>query len=681
MSDDLRTVLTLGTSESDSDSLRLTLQRAFQGSFEGAVWQEKFQNAQLYSKFHKTGDNLAIRLENSLNLFKNSLNSFQWPKSDPLFRGRLVVGDEELDKYARADVTKEGEAVRYYKFFSRGLNAEADTNLSAGTYKFEMGLGSDSKEFSIEVKPDWTNGDLIDAVADAINGSTMQVQAEKVFQLSSKLRVPDLNAQGTSLLLAVNASSADQDLALAETQGHLLDEFDFAAVGVPTEPATLDTYLLSAGREGKPSLFYSDTFNPNDPNTLNLGTHSIDWSMGDASGTFEFSVEEDDTWGDVLNKVADAAGGSQSMFSAEVVSNRMLSNKITDEQLYMDGVQLKFEAVNPKLGERLSIGGGVHVGDGTFTVNNDFGTRYIQVSEDQYDAIVTGAPVTLFTDGTLPTGLSADTTYYAIKTDTNTLLQLAISKTNAEAGTAITLTGDGSGTQSMTFTTEYPLTALGLGSTAQPGSDTQVTTNGRTYERAAGPIVLDQGRVQVEIEDSFAQTIPVSVVEPLQEMQNRLSDVITSYNDLRTLLVRNMDLLREDTDKSWRDPVTDNESALKSIGLREAGAEKTLWFDHDDFYASLGSDPDRTKSLLLDGDEGLLTRWMDETRAALDAGTSGLIISPESLTDPLYGKPSPRTELELEKSNQLLDLYPDGNERIESMLDAGLNSGLVSKKG
>ncbi|WP_147822322.1 hypothetical protein [Salidesulfovibrio onnuriiensis] len=681
MSDDLKTVLTLGTADNESASLHFTLQRALQGSFEGSVWQDKFQNAQLYSKFHKTGESLAIRLENTLNLFKNSLESFQWPKSDPLFKGRLVVGGDDFEKYVSADVSKEGEAVRYYKFFSRGLDAEADADLTEGEYKFEVALGDDSEEFSIDVEADWTKGDLIDAVAEAINGSTLQVQAERVFQLSPGLRVPDLNAEGTSLLLAVNAGSAEQDLSLSDTQGHLLNEFDFSAVNVPTEPADLDTYLLSGGRAGKASLFYSDTFDPNAAVTLNAGVHSIDWSMGEQSGTFTFSVDPDDTWEDLLNKVADAAGGSQSMFSAEVVSNRMLSDQVQDQLLYMDGVQLRFEALDPKLGERLSITGGVHVGDGSFTVNDDLGVRYLEVSEEQYDAIVTGAQVTLSTDGTLPTGLAEDTTYYAIKSDTGRLIQLATSKTDAEAGTAIALTDDGSGDHSVTFTTEYPLTALGLGATAQPGSDTEVSTGGRIYERAAGAIVLDQGRLQVEIEENFSETIPLSVVEPLQEMQDRLSDVITSYNDLRSLLVKNLDILREETDALWRDPVTDNATDLQSIGLRETGLEKTLWFSHDAFYESLGADPERTQSLLLDEEDGLLTRWLDETQSVLDAGTSSLLINEASITDPIYGKPTPRTELELEKSNQLLDLFDQSESNLESLLDAGLNSGLVSKKG
>jgi hypothetical protein len=50
--------------------------------------------------------------------------------------------------------------------------------------------------------------------------------------------------------------------------------------------------------------------------------------------------------------------------------------------------------------------------------------------------------------GTLPTGLAAATTYYAIRVDANTI-KLATSAANASGGTAISLTGAGSGTSTI----------------------------------------------------------------------------------------------------------------------------------------------------------------------------------------------------------------------------------------
>lgn len=53
--------------------------------------------------------------------------------------------------------------------------------------------------------------------------------------------------------------------------------------------------------------------------------------------------------------------------------------------------------------------------------------------------------------GALPTGLSASTDYYVIKVSSTTF-KLATSLANAQAGTAINITADGSGTQTVTPT-------------------------------------------------------------------------------------------------------------------------------------------------------------------------------------------------------------------------------------
>lgn len=64
---------------------------------------------------------------------------------------------------------------------------------------------------------------------------------------------------------------------------------------------------------------------------------------------------------------------------------------------------------------------------------------------------VTGLKGQLTTTGTLPTGLATSTDYYIIKVDANSV-KFASSLANAQAGTAINLTGDGSGTHTFTAT-------------------------------------------------------------------------------------------------------------------------------------------------------------------------------------------------------------------------------------
>lgn len=63
----------------------------------------------------------------------------------------------------------------------------------------------------------------------------------------------------------------------------------------------------------------------------------------------------------------------------------------------------------------------------------------------------TGQRVYLTTTGSLPTGLSVNTVYYAIRIDANTL-NLATSQANALAGTAINTSGSQSGTHTLNVT-------------------------------------------------------------------------------------------------------------------------------------------------------------------------------------------------------------------------------------
>lgn len=82
--------------------------------------------------------------------------------------------------------------------------------------------------------------------------------------------------------------------------------------------------------------------------------------------------------------------------------------------------------------------------------------------------LLTGDAVYLTTTGALPTGLSANTIYYAVKIDANTF-NLATSRANAYAGTKINT----SGTQSGTHTINACPYGLGDGSTTFNIPDTR----------------------------------------------------------------------------------------------------------------------------------------------------------------------------------------------------------------
>lgn len=73
-------------------------------------------------------------------------------------------------------------------------------------------------------------------------------------------------------------------------------------------------------------------------------------------------------------------------------------------------------------------------------------SNYITISNH---GLVTGQPVQLTTTGTLPTGLSLATTYYVIRISASTF-RFATTAWNAFQGTAVTMSGAGSGTNTVT---------------------------------------------------------------------------------------------------------------------------------------------------------------------------------------------------------------------------------------
>lgn len=101
--------------------------------------------------------------------------------------------------------------------------------------------------------------------------------------------------------------------------------------------------------------------------------------------------------------------------------------------------------------------GRVLVGAGTGSVVATFASRASNVitvtglTDKANNEFQTGQAVFYATTGTVITGLSDDTTYYVVRV-TNTSFSLATSLANAQNGTVITLSGDGTGTQTFTVT-------------------------------------------------------------------------------------------------------------------------------------------------------------------------------------------------------------------------------------
>lgn len=104
----------------------------------------------------------------------------------------------------------------------------------------------------------------------------------------------------------------------------------------------------------------------------------------------------------------------------------------------------------PDMRGRTAVGVGSNTWSFSFA-SSDVNTGTDQIAVTANSELITGRTVVLTTTGTLPTGLALATTYYIIVVD-STHIKLATSLANAVAGTAIDITGAGSGTHTATHT-------------------------------------------------------------------------------------------------------------------------------------------------------------------------------------------------------------------------------------
>lgn len=567
--------------------------------FPDSYWADRFDRAALKNRYELTGPSIAMDVQARVRTLSETLASFRWPSDGfGLSDARLIVEDPELEGRLSSNVTPAEDVQRYYRYYSRGFSGEARTSLDAGVYKFDMSLGSSRKSLEVEITSDMDNDSMLEAVRDAVNSSTLPVQARVVRQNAPGANLDDLLGTGSALAFSVNTAyvvteenrgDSTQDLDAAnllsfnDTDGHLLSHLKLYATKKPIGSAKEARYDLSGIHAGSPTQYLSRAFDLNAETSISAGSYSIGYSIGAESGTIDFGVEDGDTWQTVLNRLNNAAGATSSKVSAELVDARLVSPVYTGEGYYLiDGKAVSITANNPKLGEKLVLEPGSGLED------------------------------------------------------------------------------------------------LGLNVTARPGTDSVMVINGRTETRAPGEFAMDRGRVTVNLEEDFGDTLPLRVVSAVQEME-KVGQVSDAYNDLRESILPSEDLFREGFADLWRDPVEDNLVDLEWMGMREAEEDRLIWFDSDKFYDALIADPDKVQEVLQNEQEGVFTRWQEVNDRVVENGVSSYLIQESSLA-PLLPEPSPRTEIELEKKRELLDTFEDSfNFDLDDPADE--TGRLVSAKG
>ncbi len=568
--------------------------------FPESYWEDRFARAQLTHRYEQSGSSIAMDVQSKVRSLSERLSSFRWPSDGFGLRdARLVVNDPGLDGKISASITHKDDVQRYYRYYSRGFSGEAESGVDPGIYKFDVSLGSTKKNLEVEITGDMDNDAMLEAVRDAVNSSSLPVQARVVKQSSPGLNLDDLLGTGSALAFSVNTAyvvaaenrgdsteniDAANQLSFSDTSGHLLAHLKLYSTDKPIGTAREARYDLSGTVAGSATQYLSKGFDVNADTSISAGSYSIGYSIGAESGTMDFFVEDGDSWQTVLNRIGNSAAGTSSKVTAELVDAKLVSPVYSGDDYYLiDGKAVSISAVNPKIGERLVL-------------------------------------------------------------------------------------DPGSG-----------LDALGLNVTASPGTDSVMVVNGTTETRAPGEFALDRGRVVVDLTENFGDTLPLTVVSAVEEMEKNVGLVTDAYNDLRKTILPSEDLFREGFADLWRNPVEENLADLEWMGMREAEEDNVIWFDSDKFYDALIADPDRVKTFLEDEDEGLFTRWQEVNNQVIENGVSSYLIQESSLP-PLLPEPSPRTEIELDKKRELVDTFES---TFNFDLDDPTNETgrLVSRKG
>ncbi|MBU1228942.1 MAG: hypothetical protein KKA55_13955 [Proteobacteria bacterium] len=584
------TLRTEGRSEGVSSSARVT---------------EHYQQASAGARSRRLGGSLAGLLDTALRRLDEAASSFAWPTAGFPFasQSRLAVRPPARAEDISASLPEAGGYLQEDKFLSRGFAASAPTSLEAGAYAMTLGLGADAQRLTVNVESGWTNAQVLEAVASAVNGSSLQVDAQVRSQTGSNILGPGVIPTGSFLALSVNRSRADQTPSLTDVSGHLAASLGLSGTAMPLGPAEAGTRQLTGLSVARPTLFRSSGLDPEAPTTLAPGTYTVAYAIGPDSGSvlsgdLAITISAGDTWGEVLSNMASVFGSASAAMTAQLVPARRVWDSATDERhAVVAATGLEVRLRDPKPGWRLSLSGG-DLGGGSGNI----------------------------------------------------------------------------------------LSALGLDHTAQPGSDGRMVVDGRDRVRTPGTFSADQGRVVLEQSGTFGAMLPVSVLEPLDRLSQGLSDVVTAYNGLRDVLTKNSDLLRSGLAQDWRKPVEDRAGDLGGLGLAESGRDKLLWLQTGGFVQALVDNPERVRRVLLgegSGQEGFLPALAGKAQDMLAAGAESLLL-PESAfpaRDPFLRAPSTRTELEIEKAGQLLDLLDSAESPASGPLPWEKGPGLLRRKG
>lgn len=307
------------------------------------VWPERPDFALKSRVYGRLAAPLLGALGRKLATFEESLVNFAWPvKEFPWNDARIVQPNRLLSLSAPSTITEPASEGRLYRLFSRGFEPYQITNLSPDIYSMTLTLGNLSETVSISIDEGMTWNQALKAVQDAVNASSLPVEAEVVRQYRPFSKVASVPGVGKVLLLSVQNQYWEQPLSVVDSHQGLLRSLDFSVPTVPVGPATARRYDLVSPGPAITTRYLSTVVDPGALAGLAAGDFDFSLAVGGAETTISLEVESDWTWRDVFQAIISAVNGGQDVARAQVIE--MKRPVVVDGKMYLGkGVALEIQ--------------------------------------------------------------------------------------------------------------------------------------------------------------------------------------------------------------------------------------------------------------------------------------------------------------------------------------------------
>ena len=652
------------------------------------------------------GNLLTAGLSQRLAKFERALSRFNWPTLEAGWQdSRLVVRDPSLTGQVRAEAAPEGTAVNPLKYLSSARTSIAASGITPGDYQFALTQGGQKELFAVSVAANDSWGKVLGKVAEAVNTSgKLSVHADVALQQAPFALDTSLPGTGTTLTLSVNPNRVAQDVAWSDTSGRLLDALGLRAAATPTGPAEARPWLISSPQQAQPTFLHTTGYDPGAATTLATGLHTFSFATGSAAqpttyvsaahdpnaattiapGTYDFTltlgnqtrnlsvaVKAGWTWGEVQNVVAGqinaqpasvwtagktgvalvaspdyALTGVTATSAVVSVPSATKTTANTSQRRLTVQTAAGFEGQTLQLTDGTGGTGGILSSLGlTTALRGTVVSMPVRQGDTAGDVLgaVTRA-VAMATNRVAATTIKEILPSAVLPGQNLSLIGQAATLTlqNRRLGETLTLNDGATGL----------LANLGLTNTL-PGQDGVLIANGAAKASENNHYALDSGRLRLETKADIGEVLPLAVTKAMDSLEQRLGDVVSSYNDVRKYLFQNSGFFTSQVSEQLGRPVSNNWDGLTNLGFGKTRRDEQLWVQSDALWHGLYTDSGGAEQSLALAPAGLIPAWKTAVGGIKQAGVSSFL-TPE--TENLR-RIAPRvSEFELERKHRLVNL-------------------------